>query len=159
MTPLFRRFASLCAIGTGITGFIYSVAFLAKLPDGVTWGLLLIGGLLTVPVIAALFAHFRDPDNGFALTGAFFGFGSAFGAIAHGGYGLATAIRPSVAIPIPAGAPLVVSLDSPNAIDPRGLAVFGLAGLGVLTWSWLITRDGGLSPRSATSATYRQRCS
>src|SRR5438309_12093173 len=95
MTPPFRRLAGWSAVGVGLAGFLYSAAFVARLPDGLAWSLLVIGGILTVPVTAALFVYFRTEDNGFALTGAFFGFGGALGAIAHGGYGLAVAIHPA----------------------------------------------------------------
>jgi hypothetical protein len=31
---------------------------------------------------------------------------------------------------------------APNQVDPRGLLTFGVSGLSVLTWAWLVSRAG-----------------
>lgn len=54
----------------------------------------------------------------------------------HGGYEVAIALHP------PASRPT----DLPNPLDPRGLLTFGVAGLGLFVFSWLMTR-GGAFPR------------
>lgn len=61
------------------------------------------------------------------------GDGGAFGALIHGGYDLANALHPP--------AISAVQADLPDAIDPRGLLVFGLAGLRLFLVARLIRQD------------------
>jgi hypothetical protein len=50
----------------------------------------------------------------------------------HGGYDLANAINP----------PASPNLDLPSQIDPRGMLTFGVAGIGLLVFAWLMSRTG-----------------
>jgi hypothetical protein len=56
----------------------------------------------------------------------------ALGSLVHAGYDLSNALHP----------PAALNADLPSAIDPRGLATFGLAGIGLFVFSWLVMRSG-----------------
>jgi hypothetical protein len=58
----------------------------------------------------------------------------AIGAALHGGYDLAALLHPH--------APVDPNL--PSAMDPRGLLTFGVAGLGLWVFAWLILRSAEL---------------
>ena len=73
----------------------------------------------------------RETDPSFALWGLLFALTGAFGSAVHAGYDLSNAIHP----------PASLGSDLPSAIDPRGLATFGLAGVGLLVFSMLILRS------------------
>jgi hypothetical protein len=63
--------------------------------------------------------------------GFFFTLSAALGSAIHGGYDLANALHP----------PASLNPDLPNPIDPRGLLTFGVAGLGLFLFSWLMTQE------------------
>jgi len=71
----FQRWAGYAAIGTGIGGFHYSVAFFLnarpapQLGAGLSWALLMIGGLLATVVMVALHERLREVAFGFAGLG------------------------------------------------------------------------------------------
>ena len=62
----FGRLAGWCAIGSGVGGFLYSVAFVlisrssAEFGASLSWALLMIGGLLTTVVMVALYERLQD---------------------------------------------------------------------------------------------------
>jgi hypothetical protein len=62
---------------------------------------------------------------------------AALGSAIHGGYDLANALHP----------PTSPNSDLPNAIDPRGLLTFGMAGLGLFTLSLLMNRESSFPKR------------
>ncbi|HEX2171868.1 MAG TPA: hypothetical protein VHL09_05435 [Dehalococcoidia bacterium] len=72
-TEAFERFAGLCAILAGVSGFLYSVSFvvISRTAPGLGAFLsalfLLSGGLLTSVVLTALYGRLRRQDEGFAL--------------------------------------------------------------------------------------------
>jgi hypothetical protein len=139
MTASFERFAGYCALASGIGGFLYSVAFVivaraaGDVGTNLSWLILLAGGLLTLPVLVALYEHLREVDRSVALLGLLLGATGALGSIVHAGYQVANIVHLGS---IPAS-------DLPSQVDPRGLLTFGLTGLGVLAFAWLI----GRSPR------------
>ncbi len=142
----FERFAGFCAIGTGLGGFVYSVAFvlIARVaPDfgsNLSWLLLMLGGLLSTPVLIALYLRLQTTDQAFALLALLLGVVGALGSAVHGGYGLANAIHP------PEGG--LPSL--PSQVDPRGLLTFGVTGIALLVFAWLV----GRSPRFPKGLSY-----
>ncbi|MCC7354898.1 MAG: hypothetical protein IT330_14230 [Anaerolineae bacterium] len=138
----FERFAGLCAILTGLIGFLYSVAFVILQNNLLSALFLMVGGLLTTAVMTAIYNHLRETDAAFALWALMLGFASAAGAAIHGAYDLANAINPPPSIP-----------DLPNAIDARGFLTFGLAGMALFVISWLI-RHGGRLPRGLGTLGY-----
>lgn len=134
-----ERFASLCAILAGISGFLYSVSFVF-LKNGLLLALfLLLGGLLATVALTALYNRVQAVEATLARLAWILGIAGAFGAIIHGGYDLANAINP----PAPNFALAIASL--PNSIDPRGLLTFGIAGLGFLAFAWLMGRSAPFS--------------
>lgn len=145
MTKRFQRFAGYCAIATGIGGFIYSVAFVlvtrinSNVGLGLSWVILLIGALLAMPVLLALYEHLRQLEPPVALLALLFAMVGFFGAIMHAGYEIANIVH--------LGASPASNL--PSQVDPRGLLTFGITGLGLLLFAWLMGRGarypGGLS--------------
>jgi hypothetical protein len=139
----FTRFAGAAAIVAGIGGLLYSLDFTAV---ALKWrasapelgAFLLIGGLLSAAVFVALYEGLRETDAGFATLALVLGVVAALGSALHGGYDLANALHPEVFKGAVPGA------DIPSPVDPRGLATFGLAGLAILVFSWLIVRGGKL---------------
>ncbi len=140
-TRLYNNFAGIAAILAGIGVELYSISFVILASLRVAPGiglslstiLLLVDGLLTVIVFTALYLHVREMDSGFALLAILFGAGGALASAAHGAFDLANIIFP----PNP---DVLASSNYPSAIDPRGFATFGLTGLGLLFFAWLMSR-------------------
>jgi hypothetical protein len=134
----YEGFAGLCAGLVGLSGFLYAVAFIVLILAGAAPQLggllsplfLMLGGLLTLPVLVALYHRLRDTDAAFALLGLLLGVVGAAGAAIHGGYDLANAIHPAASVPG----------DLPSQVDPRGLLTFLVSGLGLLVIAWLMAR-------------------
>ncbi len=133
----FERLAGACAILAAITGFLYTIAFviiarsspdLGRLLSGL---LLLLGGLFITCVFVALYHRLREADAGLALWALLLGTVGAVGSVVHGAYDLANSIHPPVSAP-----------DLPNPIDPRGVLVFGVTGLSIFLFAWLMRSDG-----------------
>lgn len=142
-----ERFASLCAILAGISGFLYSISFVF-LKNGLLLALfLLLGGLLGTVALTALYSRVRAVEITLAHVAWVLGIAGALGAAIHGGYDLANAINP----PAPNFALAIASL--PSSIDPRGLLTFGVAGLGFLAFAWLMGRSASF-PASMSYLTY-----
>ena len=138
----FERFAGLSAVLVGIGSVAYSAAFvLAVRADSraavvVTAVLLLLGGLLTMPVMVALHQRLRAADQGFALWALLLGVLGSLGSAIHGGFGLAKIVGPPT-----------LPTEIPNPVDPRGLLTFGVVGLALVVFAALIRQGGGL-PRA-----------
>jgi hypothetical protein len=140
MAVSFDRFGGLCAILAGVSTFLYSVAFvvIARSAEWADTAVMLyslfqlLGGVLTTAVMVALYNRLRDVNPGFAMWGLLLGLVGAAGAAIHGGYGLANIINPP-------GADPVREASLPNAVDPRGLLTFGIAGLAVFIMAWLMS--------------------
>jgi hypothetical protein len=150
----YERFAGACAVVVGVGALVYAIVFAvivtAEPPTwvvGLWFFLLMAGGLLSLPVLVALYHRLRVVDAGFAMLALLFGASGAAGSAIHGGFDLANVVRPPMT-PLPA--------DVPNAIDPRGLLTFGFVALALLVVSWLILRGGqlprGLGPLGFLSA-------
>jgi hypothetical protein len=126
----FRRLAGTSALLVAATNLGYSLSFLVVRPDNPDAGgalasaFLLVGGLLALPVLLALYALVKEGQPELALLGTVLGVLGAAGAAVHGGYDLANAINPPATI-----------LDTPNAVDPRGLLTFGVGGLALLVYA------------------------
>jgi hypothetical protein len=130
----FERFGGACALLAGLVNLCYAVTFVLLDNKAGSALSLLLAGLVGVPVLVALYGRLRPTEPGAALCALVLGVGGAFGAAAHGGYDLANALHP----------PRAGLATLPNAVDPRGLATFGLTGLAVLGVAWLIRRGGRL---------------
>jgi hypothetical protein len=129
----FQRAVSACAMATAAAGVGYAIAFVLLDSTLGSGAFLLLGGLLAVPVLVAAYERVRATDQGVALCALLLGVAGALGAAVHGGYDLANALHP----PVGGG-------DLPNAVDPRGLLTFGVAGLSVALLAWLIRRGRAL---------------
>jgi hypothetical protein len=131
MNTSFEKFAGWSAILAGLSGFLYSISFIVLQDNTLSGFFLMLGGLFSVAALAALFQRVRETESGFALLGLLLGVSAALGSVIHGGYDLANALHPP-------GSP---NSDLPNAIDPRGLLTFGVAGLGLFILSWLVSQE------------------
>jgi hypothetical protein len=100
MTPAFQRFAAVCAFLVALGAIVYAILFIAIVEGaGSTayeWWffLLMIGGVGTVPVFAALCLRLSAVDSGLALTALALGVLAAFGGIMHGAYNLGRLVTP-----------------------------------------------------------------
>jgi hypothetical protein len=143
MTASFQRFAGYCAIATGIGGFVYSVAFVllsranANLGIGLSWLILLIGSLLAMPVLVALYEHLEEIEPPAGLLALLFAVLGFLGAIMHSGYEIANTVHLGSS----------PSSNLASQVDPRGLLTFGVTGLGLLLFGWLM----GKSPRYSSA--------
>jgi hypothetical protein len=135
----FERFAGACAIAVGIGTILYSVAFVIALQTTfrpavtATAVLLLLGGLVSTPVSVALYLRLRPAEEGFALWALLLALVGAAGSLIHGGFDLARLVGPPT-----------LPTEIANAVDPRGLLTFGVAGVAVFVFASLIRRGGGL---------------
>jgi hypothetical protein len=139
----FERFGAICAIIAGVAGFVYSLAFvvLAR-PNSSTaeTGVLiyslaqLMGGLATTAVLVVLYERLREVEHGFSMWGLLMGMVAAFGSAVHGGYTLALVINQPTTDPIQ-------EANLPFAVDPRGLLTFGVMGIALFVFSWLMSRS------------------
>ena len=136
----FGRFAGLLSILAGISGFLYAVSFVViarSMPElGALLAalFLLLGGLFASAALVALFERVHQSSFGFALWAVVLSLVGALGSAAHAGYDLSNALHPAAEnIPFLA--------DLPNQVDPRGLLTFGLAGIGLLVFAWLLSKD------------------
>jgi hypothetical protein len=141
----FDRFAGWCALLAAAGALLYSIAFVIIAKSSPDLGaalaafFLATGGILGSVVLVALYGRLREADPGFALWAFLLGFTGAMGSTIHGGFQLANALHPPA---------VAVAADLPSEIDPRGILTFGLAGLAVLVFAWLIlARSGGFTPR------------
>lgn len=144
----FERFAGTCAVLAGVAGFLYAVAFVVLQNILLSGLFLMLGGLLSTAVLAAVYDRLRETDATFALWALLLGIAGALGSAVHGGYDLANAINPPPSIP-----------DLPNPVDPRGLLTFGVAGAALFVVAWLIVRADGFRRDWATWPTSRGSCS
>ena len=131
MKSSFEKFAGWNAILAGLSGLLYSISFIVLRDNTLSALFLMLGGLFSTAALTALYQRLRDKESEFALLGFLLSLSAALGSAIHGGYDLANALHP----------PASLSTDLPNAIDPRGLLTFGLAGLGLLLLSWLVTQE------------------
>lgn len=142
-TSSFQRFAAYGAIASGLGGPLYSIAFVVLVVLGVNPGLglpasallLALGGLLTTAVMVELHQRLRETEPGFALWALLLGVVGALGSVMHGVFDLANIIHPVSDLP-------AAVLALPSYVDPRGLSSFGLSGIALLLFAWLMSRSG-----------------
>ncbi|HYN64633.1 MAG TPA: hypothetical protein VES36_08515 [Candidatus Limnocylindrales bacterium] len=147
----YERLAGSAAILAGLGGIVYSVAFLGGVVAGwapelgtvVSSIALMVGGLLSVAVMVAVYRRIFSAAPAWALLGlVLVAIGSA-GAVIHGGNDLANAINPPLS-------DVLGEAALPSPVDPRGLLTFGVSGLGLLLLAWQARGAAGLPPRLAT---------
>lgn len=130
----YERFAGVCAVLVAVVNFLYAVSFVI-LKNGVLFSLfLMLGGLISTAVLAALYGRLRVVDRSFALLALLLTLVGAVGATIHGGYDFANELSPSATY---------TSLAAlPSFVDPRGLLTFGVTALGLIVFAWLMGRAG-----------------
>jgi hypothetical protein len=122
----------------GASGFLYSVSFVIiarnnpSLGTGLSGFFLLIGGVLGASALLGLYDLLKPSNGTYALWALVFGLAGALAATLHGGYDLAVGIHPPNQV-----------INFPSPVDPRGLGTFGLTGLSLLAFSFLMHRDPG----------------
>lgn len=147
----FEPWAGLAAILAGIGGVIYSVAFLGGVVLGAnpTLGMLvasaalMVGGILSLLVLVAIYRRLLQFSPGVALLGLALALMGAFGSVLHGGFDLANVINPPAA-------DVLTEAGLPSPVDPRGLLTFGMSGLGLVVLAAQARRTGALSSRVST---------
>ena len=146
MKTSFEKFAGWSAILAGVSGFLYSVSFIVLQNDLLSALFLMLGGIFSTAALTGLYQRLRGTESGFALLALLLTLSAALGSAIHGGYDLANALHP----------PASLNNDLPNPIDPRGLLTFGIAGLGLFLFSWLMNQErmfpGGLAYLGYASA-------
>jgi len=148
MIPPYRHTAYPSAWLAGACGLLYSVSFvlIARASPGLGAGLsglfLLTGGVFGASALLGLYIRLEPAGGGYALWALVFGLAGALAATLHGGYDLANAIHP----------PDQAS-SLPSAIDPRGLGTFGIAGIAMLAFAYLMGRDASF-PRNLSYLGY-----
>lgn len=139
----FEKFSGALSILAGLSGLVYSFAFvvlivLAQSPElggFLAAATLTLGGILASAVLIALYQRVRDTDALFALWALVIGVAGALGSAAHGAYDLGNAFNPP-------DKNLLAIANLPSQVDPRGFATFGLAGLALILYAWLFGRGG-----------------
>jgi hypothetical protein len=139
MKTSFGKFAGWSAVLAGLSGFLYSLSFIVLRNDLFSALFLMLGGLFSTAALTALYQRLRETESGFALLGLLLTLSAALGSAIHGGYDLANALHP----------PASPNADFPNPIDPRGLLTFGVMGLGLFLFSWLMTQEARFPRRLA----------
>ena len=133
-TTSFDRMGGLMAILAALAGFLYAVSFVV-LKNTLLYSLFLtLLGFFAFAALVAVYDRLQKVDAAYALLALLFGLVGAAGTAIHGAYDLSNAINP------PANLPAGV-MDLPSQVDPRGLLTFGFMGLGLLIFSWLLTRS------------------
>jgi hypothetical protein len=140
MTRSFQRFAGWSALAAAAAGVTFTAAFSVVVREGDQWAngsarlALAGGGLVTVPVVIALYALLREREPEFAFLGVLLWTVGALATAAHGAFdaaGLSKTVKPDLS-------------NVPNFVDPRGFATFGLSALALLVFGVIGLRTGGL---------------
>jgi len=132
----------------GVCGFLYSVSFViiarnnAGLGEGLSGFFLLLGGVLGASALLGLYERLQAAAGMYAAWALVFGLAGALAATLHGGYDLAVAIHPPNQ-----------TINFPSPVDPRGLGTFGLTGISLLAFSYLMHRDRSF-PRGLVGVGY-----
>ena len=136
-----RAQASVAAYGGAIGGILYGVAFVLLDNDIAAAILLMLGGLASTIILFHLATTLFSVNEPVARWALVIGMIASALTLVHAGYDLAKRIHP----PDTPG----VLLGYPSAVDPRGLATFGLAGLAYLTLATLMSRSNAYTKRLA----------
>ena len=120
----------------GACGFLYSVSFVIiarsapSLGAGLAGFFLLTGAIFGASALLGLYERLKPGMGTYALWALVFGLAGALAAALHGGYDLAVAIHPPNQ-----------TINFPSPVDPRGLGTFGLTGISLLAFAYLMQRD------------------
>jgi hypothetical protein len=139
MSRRFERLAGVCSLFVGLGALVYAILFITIVEgneETEPWfAILLIGAIVSVPVLVGLYCLFAEFDQGLALTTLTLGLFGALGGIVHGGYELAVLITPP---------------DTEIGVYPglesvtKGVLRYLVAGLALLLVAWLVWASGRL---------------
>jgi hypothetical protein len=138
-TASFDRFAGVAGICTGVLSLLYAVFYLlvkGPLHTVLPSLFLSLGGLLATAVAIALYARVRETEPLFAAWALALALFGQMGAAVHGAYGFAQVVTPGLS------GPDISKL--PDPFDPLGFLAFGVVGLSIFVFAWLIVRSGAL---------------
>jgi hypothetical protein len=110
------------ALATAAAGLAYSVSFVILRDPLPASAFLMLGGLLSVPVLIALASRLGSEATLSARWGILLAVVATVGSTVHGAYDLANTLHP----------PATLAADLPDPVDPRGLLTFGVAGLALV---------------------------
>lgn len=133
--PDYSRSAYPAAWLAAACGFLYSVSFVlvARAAPGAGGFLsalfLLLGAAFSATALLGLYDRLRTAAGTYALWALVFALGGALAAALHAGTDLANVFHHSNLV------------ADPNQADPRGLGTFGLAGVALLGFAYLMGRD------------------
>jgi hypothetical protein len=130
------RWVGVAALATAAAGLGYAISFVLLADPLLASVFLLITGVLATPVFVAIGERLRSFDPVTATWASLLAIVGVLGSTVHGGYDLANLLNP----------PTSQTGGLPNAVDPRGLLTFGLAGLGTLVLGVIITRFRAFAP-------------
>lgn len=136
-------------MAAGVFGFLYAVSFVVISRSAPELGVLLsglfllLGAKATIAALVGLYERLLQQGQTYALLALALGLIGTTGALVHGGFDLANALHP----------PASMDTTLPSAIDPRGLLTFGVSGLALGLFSWLI-RSGSELPRGLGALGY-----
>jgi len=137
--PRYHRTAYAGAWLAAACGIFYSVSFVIisrsapTLGAGLSGFFLLVGSLFSATALLGLHDRLKPTGGTYATWSLMLALAAALAATLHGGYDLANAINP------PSQSSTLAS-----EVDPRGLGAFGLAGVALAAFSFLISRDSSL---------------
>src|SRR5687767_10929043 len=135
----FGQLAVASAVLVGVVSIVYALSFglldrsQPELAAIVNAACLVLAGLLSLPVVIALYQRLQAVDRGYAAYGALLGTLGAIGSIMHGGYDLGSAIS------VPYANPASLA-NLPSQSDPRGLLTFAVTGLAIIVRTLLFKR-------------------
>jgi hypothetical protein len=123
----------------GAGAVIFTVLFIAIVQGASTkvaglWMFLLLSGeLLAVAVFIGLHEQLQPVDPSFALLALLLSVAGSIGGVVHGAAVLADIVK--------APAPGTLGVSGAE-VDPRGILRYGVTGLALLLFAWLLWRDG-----------------
>lgn len=132
----YQRVAAVAAMCAAASGLLYSVSFVIvtraapAIGGGLAAAFLLLGSALGATALIGLHRRVVGVGGDFATLALAFGLAGALAAGLHGGYDLANALHQPGAVSTAA-----------SQVDPRGLGTFGLTGVSLLGFSWLLGRS------------------
>ncbi|MGH2729081.1 MAG: hypothetical protein ACRDJI_00570 [Actinomycetota bacterium] len=139
-TASFNRLAGWLALFIGVGGLAYGILF-ASIVEGAsgavlnTWFLLaILGGLAATGLFVALYELLRDIWPSVALWALLLGVAAGIGQMLNASVALGYSTEAAVA---PAG-------DFDGTPDPLGILRFGLNGVALFLFGWLLTKGGRL---------------
>jgi hypothetical protein len=116
---------------------VFTISFALFVREGYRWAnwtsaiALMASGLFVLPVFIALYERIREAEPELAMLAFIIGVAGVLGATVHGAFDVALLAHPASG-----------SSDLPREVDPRGFLTFGLTGLALALFGWLVAQTG-----------------